>query len=224
MILVLDKRKLAIADAIYALRNEIGINKVTVIAVAEKVGISTQAIYKSHSEFILVINNKVDLPKAYLDALIDKEPSTPLIQEKLDLLRQQHARELDSFKKETLTSLMKNDLTLHKAKLMKNEQVNIQKQLSDRISANKQLEIELGNVKSKVIELERDISEWQLSGDININRVVILPDMRIAIEDYENSGDNKDFLLAQDFSYRQAIKNTVEEAKDRTANAIYIFL
>jgi len=222
--LVLNEKKLAIAKAIYALRSEVGANKVTIVAVADRANISRQAIHKNHSEFILPIKNKTSIPKAYLDVLVETNSHESSSSKEVKDLNKLHEQELSKFKKDTLTSLMKNDLTLHKAKLLKNEQVNTQKQLSDKISANKQLELALGDAKSKVIELERELVEFKQNGSSRVSRKLVSPDIRIAIEDYTETKELKDFLIAQDFAYRQAVQNTVDNVKQFSANAIYIFV
>ena len=224
MSLVLDETKLAIAKAIYALRSEVGVNKVTVVAVANRVGISRQAINKTHSEFILAIKNKVGIPKAYLDVLVETNLHESVSTKEVEDLKKRHEQELSKFKNDTLTSLMKNDLTLHKAKLLKNEQVNTQKQLSDKINENKQLELALGDAKSKAIELERELIEFKQNGSSKVSQELVSPDIRIAIEDYTKTKELKDFLIAQDFAYRQAVQNTVDNVKRLCANAIYIFV
>ena len=224
MSLVLDETKLAIAKAIHSLRNELGKKKLSVVAVAERVGISRQAINKSHNEFILPIKGEVEIPKTYLDVLIDKNYTGSVNIEEYNELRQRHEKELLAVKTETFTSLMKNDLSIHKAKLLKNEQINMQKQLLDRISDNKKLETTIGDEKSKVLELQQKISELEVNGGSGVSRVVINPDMRVAFEDFKNTSDNRGFLMAQDFSYRQAVKHAIEEVIANHAITIYTFI
>ena len=224
MSLILDETKLAIAKAIYSLRHELGKKKLSVVAVAARAGISRQAINKTHEEFLSVIKGEDEIPKAYLDIFIDKQSTGTVSVEKLNALKEQHKQEILSVKADTFTSLMKSDLSLHKAKLLKNEQVNLKKQLLDRLSDNRKLELALGDEKNKVLELQQRVNELELDGSGAVSRMVFSPDMRLALEDYESSQDNKAFIMAQDFAYRQVIKNALDHIKQHSVNAVYLFI
>ena len=224
MNVIIDKTKLSIAKAIYTLRSEVRKNKVTVKAVAKKAKISRQAIYKFHKDLLVVIQENITLPEIYLDLLVEKKPA--IFSENIDLksIEKKHIQEFDSFRKDTLTALMINDITLHKAKLMKSEQVNTQKQLTDRTRDNRQLELKVGDAESKLLALEREMSQLKLDGGINVNRITVYPDMEMAFDDYKNSGDKKDFYLVQDMSYKLAIKKTIDEVNMNSAVSIHIFI